>query len=71
MTGPRIRNKRVKDLVMKAEKAGWTIQRGSKHLVLIPPDRSVPRLTLSTTENDGDRKFLNQRAELRKRGLDV
>ena len=71
MPSHRIRNKRVADLVRKAQASGWRVEHGSKHLRLYPPDSSVPSMTLSTTENDSGHKFMNQRAEMRKRGLDV
>ena len=67
----RIRNKRVADLVTKAQASGWRVKHGAKHLVLYPPDPSVPSMTISTTESDNGRKWLNQRGEMRKRGLDV
>ena len=67
----RIRNKRVADLVLKAQASGWRVEHGSKHLRLFPPDPSVPIMTISTTEADSGRKWLNQRGEMRKRGLDV
>lgn len=63
----RFRSEALKDLFADVKAAGWKWRRGSKHIVIYPPDGSAP-IMLSVTAYDG---VMNAKVEamLRRRGL--
>lgn len=62
--------KEVVTYLKVARKAGWRVRQGTKHVVLYPPDGSRP-ISVSLRNNEKFHGYLNLRALLRSKGLDV
>jgi hypothetical protein len=59
---------KVRDLLTKAESQGFRLQRGPKSYKLIPPDKSLPIVVVSSTPSDGN-LYWELRRQLKKSGF--
>lgn len=69
MASRRKKNPSLNDVLRAIEAAGWRTRRGSKHLLIYPPDGSRP-LTIGGSPQD-HRTWKNTVAQLRRLGLDI
>jgi hypothetical protein len=60
----------LKRIVRQAERAGWRVRSGSKHLLLYPANGNPP-VIVPRNKGGGRRTHKNMLANLRKGGLDV
>lgn len=61
-------DKDVKRILREAERQGWRIEQGGKHIKAYPPDPSQSMVTIAQTASD-KRAIKNVLSEMRKRGV--
>lgn len=64
----RIHNKEVRGLISSAEKQGWRVVYGNKHVKCYPPEVDRGLVVISITPSDS-RAYKNIKADLESHGL--